>query len=420
MIRHRPQLALPLLALVVLFAGLLPPWASPATAQGAGVTTQSKEAFAQGLREAVTDRLGGPEKFDQAEVHWILLLDTSQYQGTAPVADATGQVLETLFGSTIRRDDYISVLPFQVRPAPFRVWDQRVGRFEDLRPQIPGTSFADGHHGGRDIEAAVKATLMRLSSEGQSGKAVLLVVSSSRISEVPSGEPQYHLITGQDPGLRQLLSTQGMTPAISLVPVVTHQAGGDKAIPLYLQAYLPQSLTPVGQRPAATARLVGPAFSRPTSTGGTVLHESTFWQRYGRLLLAAIVLLFVVAVAWLVYRGWPPTDPPASPLLIMEHTNRRFPESRRIEVFGPGIAPAAGTAQDATKISMEHGDLPPASQGSLFTLIAGDRKAVTVQPNLYRADPATFPYDQETAVRLIPTDGVDGFPVQTNMTIRRA
>ena len=357
-------------------------------------TSQTKDQFAQNLQGAAANMVGGKGELGTQAIHWVLLLDTSQYQGTAPVEDASGQVLETLFGATIRQGDHVSVLPFQSAPGAPTIWNKPVTTFEALRPDLPGTSVADGHKGGRDIEGAVKAALTRLQTEGQSGKAILLVISSSRFSEVPTGEPGFHLTTAQDPVLQSLLKRQNMTTSIALVTISTSQNGGNKVIPLYLQTYVPNPLSGVGI-------LVPPGVIR-----------TSFLARFWWLLIPIIIILAIVT-----YLRLRPT--PKSPLLVLDYTNRRFPKSGLMDFYGPGMVDTEGTDKLPTKLSLVGPDLPPAALGKLFTLDTRGREQAVLTPYLYTAEPKTLIYDKEIALRLKPTEGVDGIPMTQKMTVRR-
>ena len=409
MLKPVPVMLRPWFVPLFLFLLFLPPL--PGRAQSPAPTTQTKDEFSHVLRAGVARALGGTAKMDGSVVHWVLLLDTSQYQGTAPVADAAGQVLETLFGGTIRRGDHVSVMPFQIQPAAPTVWDQPIASFEDLRPRLPGTSLPDGHRGGRDIELAVRTALARLDREGQSGKAVLLVLSSSRFSEVPSGEASYKLTGESDSALLKLLSDQGITQAIALVPVKTTQSGGDKTIPLYLRTYLPKTLVSVGLLPLPTGSGVSTGTSKGADSGR--IAPSLFAKYWWMLLIAAFI---IGGVLWVILRR---SSPSPLPLLIMEPTNRRLPESRLLEVYGPGMATAEGDNQAPGKVSLEHDDLPPAASGKLFTVDVRSHDAAILIPYLYKSDPATLPYDQEVSVRLRPAGDVEGPTLTRKIMLRR-
>ena len=392
---------------------VIPP--SALATQSSAPTTQTKDEFAQALHGAVSTALGGPQKLDGEAVHWVLLIDTSQYQGTAPAADAASQVLETLFGGTIRRGDHVSVLPFQIQPATPSVWNQPIASFEDLRSHLPGTSLADGHHGGRDIELAVRTALARLNGDGDSGKAVLIVLSSSRFSEVPSGEPNYKLIGESDPTLLKLLSNQGITPAIALVPVETSQSGGNKTIPLYVRTYIPKPLLSVGTLIAQTDAGVSlAAIPHPAKDVVTPPQASpSFFRKYWWLLLLGGLILG--GVLWALIH--PPE--PVPPLFVMEPINRRLPESKMLEIYGPGMATTDGDKTKPGKISLDNDDLPISDAGKLFTIDSRSRDTVNLIPYLYKADPATLPYDQQVSVRLKPVGELEGPTLTRKITIQR-
>lgn len=388
----------------ILLFSLLLDWPQLAVcAQGNAAVTQDKAQFAQNLREGVSAALGGSQVFDTQSVRWVLLVDTSQYQASAPVADAESQVLEELFQQTIRQGDHVSVLPFQLRPASPTLWDQPVAHYENLRPDLPETTREEGHQGGRDIEAAVKDALTRLKGAGEAGKAVLLVLSAARFSEVPTGEPNYALTTEHDPSLTAELAALHSSPTISLVSVPTAQKGGEKAIGLYLRAYIPHPLAGIGLRPK-------PPTPPHNGNGGI-----------GRWLLIGLVILAIAALLkFLIKKTRGKKLPSIRPLLVLESTNRRFPESGRIEVYGNNLsASTPGTAQEPARISLENPDLPDAAQGPLFTLLVDKRRGVVIMPHLYTAVPAELPIDRETSVHLSPSEGVDGFPVRIPLTVRR-
>ena len=397
----------------ILLFSLLLDWPQlAACAQGDAAVTQNKAQFAQNLREGVSAALGGSQVFDTQSVRWVLLVDTSQYQASAPVADAESQVLEELFQQTIRQGDHVSVLPFQLRPASPTLWDQPVAHYENLRPDLPETTREEGHQGGRDIEAAVKDALTRLKGAGEAGKAVLLVLSAARFSEVPTGEPHYALTTEHDPSLTAELAALHSSPTISLVSVPTAQKGGEKAIDLYLRAYIPHPLAGIGLRPKPPT---------PPNNGGRGSSKPHAYLPLERWLLIGLVILAIAALlGFLIKKTRGKKLPSIRPLLVLESTNLRFPESGRIEVYGNNLsASTPGTAQEPARISLENPDLPDAAQGPLFTLLVDKWKGVVIMPNLYTAVPAELPIDRETSVHLSPSEGVDGFPVRIPLTVRR-
>ena len=379
--------------------------------------TQDKAQFAQNLREGVSAALGGSQAFDTQSVRWVLLVDTSQYQASAPVADAESQVLEELFQQTIRQGDHVSVLPFQLRPASPTLWDQPVAHYENLRPDLPETTREEGHQGGRDIEAAVKDALTRLKGAGEAGKAVLLVLSAARFSEVPTGEPHYALTTEHDPSLTAELAALHSSPTISLVSVPTAQKGGEKAIDLYLRAYIPHPLAGIGLRPKPP-KLPAPPNNDNGGRGSSKPHAYLPLERW--LLIGLVILAIAALLGFLIKKTGGKELPSIRPLLVLESTNRRFPESGRIEVYGNNLsASTPGTAQEPARISLENADLPDAAQGPLFTLLVDKWKGVVIMPHLYTAVPAELPIDRETSVHLSPSEGVDGFPVRIPLTVRR-
>lgn len=399
----------------ILLFSLLLDWPQLAVcAQGNAAVTQDKAQFAQNLREGVSAALGGSQVFDTQSVRWVLLVDTSQYQASAPVADAESQVLEELFQQTIRQGDHVSVLPFQLRPASPTLWDQPVAHYENLRPDLPETTREEGHQGGRDIEAAVKDALTRLKGAGEAGKSVLLVLSAARFSEVPTGEPHYALTTEHDPSLTAELAALHSSPTISLVSVPTAQKGGEKAIDLYLRAYIPHPLAGIGLRPKPPT----PPNNDNGGRGSSKLHAYLPLEKW--LLIGLVILAIAALLGFLIKKTRGKKPPSIRPLLVLESTNRRFPESGRIEVYGNNLsASTPGTAQDPARISLENADLPDAAQGPLFTLLVDKRRGVVIMPHLYTAVPAELPIDRETSVHLSPSEGVDGFPVRIPLTVRR-
>lgn len=396
--------------LLVLFLFLLP---LAGRAQSSSSATLDKTQFAQALQQAVSNALESPEQFSNRFFHWVLLVDTSQYKATAPVADADSQVLEELFKKTIRPGDHVSVIPFQLRPFPPTLWNQPVLRYEDLRASLPETTQNEGHNGGRDIEAAVKYALTRLAADGNGGTAVLLVLSASPYSEVPSGEPHYPLTTEHDALLTKQLANLHSAQTVSLVSVPTSQKGGEKSINLYIRAYIPQPLSGVSQSQSQTGTVQGQL--QPISVGQT----SSPSHRWLFLLLAVLVILAAIffVIRRMIARKTPPTS---SYLLVLDHVNRRFPECGRIEVYGSDLkATTVGSAQEPARISVDNPDLPMAAHGHLFTFNLDNRKMVDISPHLYTTMPANLPFDQETVLRLIPAEGVDGFPIQVTVTVCR-
>jgi hypothetical protein len=390
-----------------------------AAAQGPNTPSQTPAEFAQGVET------GAEATMDSARtshsVHWVLLIDTSQFQATAPVTTADDEVLEALFQNTIRPQDHLSIIPFQIEPAAPTLWDAPTGSYSDARARLPETTVQDGHQGGRDINAAVLNALKRLDSEGKAAKAVLVVLTASRSSDVPSDEPTYTLVSEKDPGLKTLMDKFHEALSVSYVPVTTQQAGGDKVIPLYPRLYIPNPLKDAGLVTSSKASLTVSVTTSSTLKG----HSSLGWLWW----LVAIVLCCLLLAALFGNQGrLSKKAPAASPLLVIGHeanrdqANRSFPASGRIEIFGPDLAVGEpeweGSNETAAKIGIEHRDLPPAHAGALAILQLSPKKAAVAHPLLYTLEPDIIPFNQEMSVRMHPIEGVDAFPITVLMTIR--
>lgn len=402
-------------AAICLFAPALSGWVwAQEPTDDAELPTLSIDHFADSVRHELQAITGGRQLPSGRGLHWVLLLDTSQYQGTAPIAVAFQECIQRLWSAGLINDhSRVSIAAYQLELNENAVvWEQPIGRLEDILRHLPTTGFAQKHAGGHDTENAVRWALRRLSATRATPEAVIVSLSPKLISEPPMTQGGYVLVGSEDPELVRLLREGGYTKRVLPIGVPSPQKGRDVVMTVQARLYMPSTLPGV---PPARRESVSP----------TLWVSLAGWLQ--RTLPVLGVLVLAAAAIWAFARPGPrpwPRPRPGRELMFIwgeNEMNRSFPVCRRIFLYGHGRQTVLGDEERPTEISIEDTDTPSAALGYLVEIEASGREAARIKPALYSAEPDTVPYDKPTLVRLTPTSGVTtGFPITKSVTIRRS
>jgi hypothetical protein len=380
--------------------------------------TYTPDDVATAISSDAASKMGTANDFTKSNVQWVLLIDTSHYLSEEQYAEANFDIVSSLWGKNIKQGDTVSVVPYQMTVQE-STWGTKVNSLDDLTKLLPQSESVPSSSGGHDYGNAINDTITHIDSGSKDDiqHTVILVFSNSANSEVPKSSGT---LFDKDK-LKTILDQHNISDPTAdyLVEDLKYKLDGTKTFQCHLLTYFPMSLVPISQI-AATPEPTPSPLPSPTPTPGMSLLEE---GGIGLVILALIIGLILAMSKGRTATAAPsPTPRPSLAIVQFEHTNKRFPASKRMEIYGHGLeADTNGTDTEPAKVHLAKEELPHGTEGHLFTFVLTTVEGVdvvNVEPYIYESTPNRVELNKDTELNIQPANGIEGYPASFHVTIR--